>query len=79
LAVTADPTGLAWERADRLRRLTGVELSTTEILESPHVFVGSVAEIVEKIQSLRERLGVSSFMLGEIDAAIPIVEQLAGK
>lgn len=79
LLVTANATAPAQERVDRLRRLTGVELTTTEILESPHVFIGSVGELVDKIQALRARLGISSFMLGEIDAAIPIVEQLAGK
>lgn len=79
LLVTANATAPAQERVDRLRRLTGVELTTTEILESPHVFIGSVGELVDKIQALRAHLGVSSFMLGEIDAAIPIVEQLAGK
>jgi probable F420-dependent oxidoreductase len=79
LLVTANTTTPARERADALRRLTGVELTRTEILESPHVFIGSVVELVDKIQSLRERLGVSSFMLGDVDAAAPIVERLAGQ
>ena len=78
LLVTANAAAPARERADALRRLTGVELTMTEILESPHVFIGSVTDLVEKIQSLREHLGVSSFMLGDVDAAIPIVERLAG-
>jgi probable F420-dependent oxidoreductase len=79
LLVTADPAAAAQERADRLRQRTGIELTVTEVLESPHVFIGSVAAIVDKIQSLRARLGISSFMLGEVDTAIPIVEQLAGQ
>jgi len=79
LLVTDNATASAQERVDRLRQLTGAELTTTEILESPHAFIGSVAELVDKIRSLRAHLGVSSFMLGEIDAAIPIVEQLAGQ
>lgn len=79
LVVTADPIAQARQRADNLRRLTGADFSTAEILESPHVFVGSVAELVDKIRSLRERLGVSSFMLGDVDTAAPIVEQLAGQ
>jgi len=79
LTVTDDPTGPARERADRLRRLTGADLSTDEILQSPHVFIGSVEDLVGKIRSLRDRLGVSSFMLGDVERAIPIVEQLAGQ
>jgi len=79
LLVTANATAPARERADALHRLTGVQLTTTEILQSPHIFIGSVADIVDKIQSLRAQLGVSSFMLGDIDAAIPIVERLAGQ
>jgi probable F420-dependent oxidoreductase len=79
LLVTADTTTPAREHADTLRRLTGVEPTVAEILESPHVFIGSVDALVDKIRSLRERLGVSSFMLGRVDAAIPIVERLAGQ
>ncbi|WP_117214972.1 TIGR03621 family F420-dependent LLM class oxidoreductase [Allorhizocola rhizosphaerae] len=79
LLVTADTAAPARDRADALHRLTGVELTTTEILESPHVFIGSVPQLVDKIQTLRARLGVSSFMLGDVETAIPIVEQLAGK
>ncbi len=31
-----------------------------------------------KLRELRERLGISSFMLGDIDALAPVVERLAG-
>lgn len=79
LLTTSDAITPARERADKLRQQTGVELTTTEILESPHTFIGSVADLVDKIQMLRARLGISSFMLGEVDTAIPIVEQLAGQ
>jgi probable F420-dependent oxidoreductase len=79
LLITASAIPPAQERADNLRRLTGAEFTTTQILQSPHVFIGTVTELVEKIQSLRARLGVSSFMLGDVDTAIPIVEQLAGR
>ncbi len=79
LLITASPAAVARERIDSLRRLTGAEFSTAEMLQSPHVFLGSVGELVDKIQSLRAELGISSFMLGDVDAAIPVVEQLAGK
>ena len=34
--------------------------------------------LVEKIRMLRERLGITSFMLGDVETALPIVERLAG-
>lgn len=78
LLITSDALTPARERAENLRRLTGVETTPAEVLESPHVFIGTVAEIAGKIRMLRERLGVSSFMLGEVGTAVPIVQQLAG-
>ena len=63
---------------DRLLQRTGYELTEDEVLESPHVFIGSVDGLVAKIQDLRERLGISSFMTGEIDDLAPVVERLAG-
>jgi len=63
---------------DRLLQRTGYELSEEEILESPHVFIGSVDGLVAKIQDLRERLGISSFMTGEIDDLAPVVDRLVG-
>jgi hypothetical protein len=48
------------------------------VLESPHLFIGSVDGLVEKFRALRERLGITSFMTGEIDELAPVVERLAG-
>jgi probable F420-dependent oxidoreductase len=66
------------ELADRLRKNTGFELTEEELLESPHIFIGSIDSIVEKIRSLRARFGISSIMLGKIDDLAPVVERLAG-
>jgi alkanesulfonate monooxygenase SsuD/methylene tetrahydromethanopterin reductase-like flavin-dependent oxidoreductase (luciferase family) len=63
---------------DRLLKRTGYELTEDEILDSPHVFIGSVDGLVAKFQDLRERLGISSFMTGEIDELAPVVERLVG-
>jgi len=63
---------------DRLLKRTGYELTEDQILESPHVFVGSVDGLVAKLQDLRERLGISAFMTGEIDDLAPVVERLVG-
>jgi probable F420-dependent oxidoreductase len=77
--VTDDARAVAQDRADRLRQRTGVELSVEEILDSPHVFVGSVEALTQKCLDLRERFGISSFMLGDIDELAPVVERLAGQ
>jgi probable F420-dependent oxidoreductase len=64
--------------ADRLRQNTGFELTEKELLDSPHIFIGSIDAIVEKIRALRARFGISSIMLGKIDDLAPVVERLAG-
>ena len=46
--------------------------------ESPHVFIGSVEGLIEKFTRLREELGISSVMVGEVDELRPVVERLAG-
>ena len=70
---------LARERADAIQRLTGVELTVDEVLDSPHVFIGSVTGLTDKILALRERLGISSFMVGEMGPLDRLVERLAGQ
>jgi probable F420-dependent oxidoreductase len=79
LVITDHAIPLARERADSVRRRTGVETTVDEVLESPHVWIGSVDGLVEKIRGLRERLGVTSFMLGDVETALPLVERLAGE
>jgi probable F420-dependent oxidoreductase len=65
--------------ADRLRSRFGVELAEQDVLDSPHVFIGSVDGLVEKFQKLRESLGINHIMVGEDwrDFA-PVVERLRG-
>jgi probable F420-dependent oxidoreductase len=63
---------------DYLRNRTGVELTEDEVVAAPNIFIGSVDRFVEKFEELRERLGISSFMVGEIDELAPVVERLAG-
>jgi probable F420-dependent oxidoreductase len=64
--------------AERLRERTGFEVASDELLESPHIFIGSIDGLTEKFQMLRERLGVSSIMVGEVDELAPVVARLAG-
>jgi probable F420-dependent oxidoreductase len=68
-----------WFRADR-----GQGISEADLAESPHVLIGSVDHIVEKLQTMRERWGINVVTLdqlegyGRIDEFAPIVERLAG-
>lgn len=63
---------------DEIRARTGVEMSVDEFLDSPHMFIGSVDGLAAKLTELRDRLGISSFMMGDVDTLAPIVERLAG-
>lgn len=76
--VTDDLHGEARRVIDSLKERTGTELTEAEVLDSPHIFIGSTERLVEKFQGLRERLGISSFMVGEIDDLALVVERLAG-
>jgi probable F420-dependent oxidoreductase len=77
--VTNNARAEAQRRADQLRELSGVEITADEVLESPHVFIGSVESLTEKVLALRERFGISSFMLGDPVELAPVVERLAGR
>ena len=77
--VTANPRAEALRRADRIRAQTGVELTVEEVLDSPHVFVGSVTDLTRKFTDLRERFGISSFLVDDLDALAPVVQELAGR
>jgi probable F420-dependent oxidoreductase len=78
ITVTDDARAEARKVVDHLRGRSAVDLTEDEILESPQLFIGSIDGLVEKFKMLRERLGISSFMTGEIDELAPVVERLAG-
>jgi probable F420-dependent oxidoreductase len=78
VTVTDDLHGEASRVIDMLRSRTGVELTEDEVIDSPHLFIGSVDRLVEKFLQLREDLGVTSILLGDIDELRPVLERLAG-
>ncbi|HET9458305.1 MAG TPA: TIGR03621 family F420-dependent LLM class oxidoreductase [Candidatus Limnocylindrales bacterium] len=73
-----DLRGEARRVIDRMRERTGHELTEQEVIDSPHIFIGSTERFVEKFSELRERLGISSFMVGSLEELGPVVERLAG-
>jgi probable F420-dependent oxidoreductase len=80
VVVTDNPRAEARRRADEIREHTGgAELTVDEILDSPHVYIGSVKDLTNKFIDLRERFGISSFLIDDLDALAPVVEALAGR
>ena len=63
---------------DRMKERTGREMTEEDVIESPHIFIGSIDRFVEKFQALRERLGINSFLVGSLVELGPVVERLAG-
>ncbi len=57
------------------------QLTPEEILDSPHVLVGTVDQMIEDLRLRRERWGISYFTVFEpyLSAFAPVVAQLAGR
>jgi probable F420-dependent oxidoreductase len=57
------------------------DLTPSEFLESPHVFIGTIPELGHKIESLRAELGFSSFTVNQqaMEDLAPLLERLAGR
>ncbi|MBI2777755.1 MAG: TIGR03621 family F420-dependent LLM class oxidoreductase [Chloroflexi bacterium] len=78
MSVTDHARSEAKDAAAYLAGRTAIDLTPDDVLESPHVFVGSLAELEAKFIRLREQLGISSFMVGEMGPLDAVVERLAG-
>ena len=78
ISVTDAPLREAQEVADNLTERSGVAVSAEVLLEAPHIFINTVDGFVEKFRRMRDELGISSIMVGEVDELAPVVERLAG-
>jgi probable F420-dependent oxidoreductase len=78
IVVTDDLRGEARRFIESMAERTGIELTEQEVIDSPHVYIGSIDRFVEKFSELRERLGINSFLVGGLDELGPVVERLAG-
>jgi probable F420-dependent oxidoreductase len=76
--ITDDGSARAREFAERLHGLSGIDIGTDAVLDSPHFLVGTVDELTAKLRRLRDELGISSVMVGTVDDLVPVVERLAG-
>jgi probable F420-dependent oxidoreductase len=78
VSVTDHALAEAKDLAARLAGRTAVDVSAEELLESPHIFIGSLGALEAKFIRQREELGISSIMVGEMGPLDQIVERLAG-
>jgi hypothetical protein len=78
VTVTDDLHGEARRIVDDLRSRTGTELTEQDVIDSPHLFIGSIDRLVEKFEQLREELGITSVLLGDPDEFAPVLERLGG-
>jgi probable F420-dependent oxidoreductase len=78
ITVTDHPRVEAGRVIAHLSGRNPTDLSVDQVLAAPHLFIGSIDGLVEKFQDLRARLGISSFMVGDIDELAVVVERLAG-
>jgi probable F420-dependent oxidoreductase len=76
--VTDHPRKVASDLLDGIRARTGIEVDVDDWLASPNVFIGSIDGLTQKLVELRERLGISSVMVGDLDTLAPVAERLAG-
>ena len=68
----------AREAAAFLAGRTAVDLTAEEVIESAHIFIGSLASLEDKFIRQREQLGINSIMVGELGPFDALVERLAG-
>jgi hypothetical protein len=70
------------EWASTPERLANVErLTEQDVLDSPHVVLGSVEQIVEQLEAARERWGFTYLEVSSSDAEAiaPVLHRLSGK
>jgi len=74
VVVASDPEARAEKAADRLG------LTPSEVLASPHVWLGTLEQIADALAERRERWGVSYWVVpaSAMEAIAPLVHRLAG-
>jgi probable F420-dependent oxidoreductase len=79
IVVTDDLRGAARKVMQHMKERTGIEMTEREVIDSPHIYIGSIDRFVQKFSELREGLGINSFLVGSLDEPGPVVERLAGR
>jgi probable F420-dependent oxidoreductase len=78
ISITDRPLAEAQGVAERLTARSGVPIGAEELLDSPHIFIGTEDDLVAKFRRLRSELGISSIMVGAVGELDSVVERLAG-
>jgi probable F420-dependent oxidoreductase len=78
ISLTDEPLAEAREVVERLEERTGTRLTPEELLDSPHIFIGTEDDFVAKFRRLRADLGITSIMVGAVGELDGVVERLAG-
>ena len=78
VSVTDNALAEARDAAAYLAGRTAVDLTPEEVLDSPHIFIGSADQFEAKFRRLRDELGISSIMVGDMGPLDGVVERLAG-
>jgi alkanesulfonate monooxygenase SsuD/methylene tetrahydromethanopterin reductase-like flavin-dependent oxidoreductase (luciferase family) len=55
------------------------EIDPEVVADTPFILSGSTGQVVDKLQRLRERLGLSHVVIRDAEAFAPVVEALAGR
>jgi alkanesulfonate monooxygenase SsuD/methylene tetrahydromethanopterin reductase-like flavin-dependent oxidoreductase (luciferase family) len=55
------------------------DLDAATIADSPFVLAGSVERLVDKLERIRERTGISHYVIRDPDAFAPVLDALAGR
>ena len=63
-----------------IREKEGLEITAEQLIASPYVLIGSVEQVVERLQHLREHYGISYIVIGSehMEIFAPVVARLAG-
>jgi probable F420-dependent oxidoreductase len=78
VTVTDDPAPHLEELAASLAARADTHVTADQLADSPHVFVGSVGALADKLLRCREELGISSVMVGQVGELDDLVARLAG-
>ena len=82
MAVTVEIADDRYQRAEQILLKRGWnDITAEQVLEMPSMLIGSMYQIKEKIQVLREKYAFSYFVISDrnLEAFSPIVTQLTGK
>ena len=78
ISVTDDPSARRRRSAAGSRSASASPIPPEELLDSPHIFIGTVDDFVAKFTRLRDELGITSIMVGAVGEMDAVVERLAG-